>query len=170
MRLYVLAAAGAALTLAACQPAEAPEAPRAEAPAAAAAPAADGAEAFVREIYASLAADGPAPLGEQALWSAATWQAMKTYEAAAPEGYNSDPLCNCQDPAGLAVSELQITPTGATSADAAITITQGEAQTSMVLNLVREAAGWRIDNVSREGDPDFRSELAMWTAEAEAAG
>ena len=168
MRLFLLAAAAATLT--ACQPADAPEAPKTEAPPAAAAGATDGAEAFVRGIYASMAADGPAPLGEQALWSAETWQAMKTYEAAAPEGYNSDPLCNCQDPMDIAVSELSVTSTGAASADAAVTVTQGDAQTSMVLNLVREGEAWHIDNITREGDPDFKSELAMWTAEARAAG
>ena len=173
MRLFVLAAAAA--TLAACQPAEAPEAAKTETPAAAnsadALPTSDdGPEAFVRNVFTSLANDGPAPLGEEGLWSAATWRAMKAYEAAAPEGYNSDPLCNCQDPMGLAIRDLAVTSTGAASADAAVTITQGEAQTSMVLNLVREGESWRIDNITREGDPDFKSELAMWTAEAEGQG
>ena len=168
MRILILAAA---MTLAACQPAETPAAPKAGPPVAES-PAAsdDGAEVFVRTLFTAMANDGPAPLGEERLWSAATWRAMKTYEAVAPEGYNSDPLCNCQDPAGLAIQDLAVTSTGAASADAGVTITQGDAQTSMVLNLVREGEGWRIDDITREGDPSFKAELAQWTAEAQAGG
>ncbi len=170
MRVFILAAA--ALTLAACEPAKAPEPPKAATPAAESAPASpDGAEVFVRGLYTSMAADGPAPLGEEGLWSAAAWRAMKAYEAAAPEGYNADPLCNCQDPAWVAIRDLAVTSTGPANADAAVTITQGDnGQTSMVLNLVREGDSWRIDNITREGDPDFKAELAQWTAEAQAGG
>ena len=166
MRMLVLAAVAA--LLAACQPAEGD---KAEAPPeiAAVVPASDNdPEAFVRGLYAAVDGDGPSALSQEELWSAATWQAMKTYEAAAPEGYNADPLCNCQDPAGVAIRDLSVVSTGAASADAAVTILQGEAQTSMVLNLIREGDGWRIDNITREGDPDFKSDLAEWTAGAEA--
>ena len=87
--------------------------------------------------------------------------------AVAPEGFNVDPLCNCQDPAGLTIRDLTVTETGPDSADAAITTLQGDAQVSQVLKLVREEGSWRIDNITREGDPAFRDELAQWTAEAQ---
>ena len=168
MRILVLAAA---VTLAACQPAETPATPKAAA-LVAESPAAsdDGAEVFVRNLFTGLANDGPAPLGEEALWSAATWRAMKAYEAAAPEGYNADPLCNCQDPVGVAIRDLAVVSTGAAGADAAVTITQGDGQTSMVLHLVHEGDGWRIDYITREGDPSFKADRAQWTAEARAGG
>ena len=92
---------------------------------------------------------------------------IERYWAAAPEGFNVDPLCNCQDPAGLTIRDLTITETGPDSADAAITTLQGDAQVSQVLKLVREEGSWRIDNITREGDPAFRDELAQWTAEAQ---
>lgn len=166
MRMWVLAAVAA--LLAACQPAEATKAETPTESAAVVPASDDGPEAFVRALYAAIDSDGPGALSREALWSAATWQAMKTHEAAAPEGYNADPLCNCQDPAGVALRDLSVVSTGDASADAAVTILQGEAQTSMVLNLVREGDVWRIDNITREGDPDFKSDLAEWTAAAEA--
>ena len=128
-------------------------------------------EAFVRNIYTGMAAGEMAVLGEDArsLWSQAARADIERYLAAAPEGFNVDPLCNCQDPYDLTIRDLAITETGPDSADAAITTLQGEAQVSQVLNLVREEGSWRIDNIRREGDPAFRDELAQWTAEAAAA-
>ena len=41
----------------------------------------------------------------------------------------------------------------------------GSAMTGKV-KLVREDGSWRIDDITREGDPSFRAELEQWTAEA----
>lgn len=174
MRLVSILAvtAAMALGLSACQPADTPETVDAAETAATdvdALPTSDdGPDAFVHNLYTAMANDGPAPLGEEGLWSRAAWADIEAYQATDSGGFNADPLCNCQDPAGVAIRDLAVTQTGADSADAAVTITQGEAQTSMVLNLVREEGGWRIDDIAREGDPDFRAELARWTAEAQA--
>lgn len=126
-------------------------------------------DAFVRNIYSATASGEMAVLGEDArsLWSQAARADIERYLAAAPEGFNSDPLCNCQVTDGLTIRDLVITETGPDSADAAITTLQGEAQVSQVLKLVREEGSWRIDNITREGDPAFRDELAQWTAEAQ---
>ena len=125
-------------------------------------------DAFVRNIYTGMASGELAALNEdgETLWSEAAWAEIEAYRAASPEGFNADPLCNCQDPGGLTIRDLEITETGPDSADAAITTLQGEAQVSQVLKLVREEGSWRIDDITREGDPSFRAELAQWTAEA----
>ncbi|WP_122464617.1 DUF3828 domain-containing protein [Brevundimonas lutea] len=175
---FLAVTAAVAISVSACRPADTqttaggPDAVAADGAAAQSAaviPAsADTAETFVRDLYANLET-GPAPLGVEALWSEAAWAEMEAYQATESGGFNSDPLCNCQDPFQIVIRDLAVTETSPDRADAAVTITQGEAQTSMVLNLIREAGAWRIDNITREGDPTFRDELAQWTAEAEAA-
>lgn len=184
MRTLMIFAAAATLGLAACQPADTTDADATEVAAE------DGMaddemaidspdagvmgdpDAFVRNIYAGMASGELSVLGEdsRSLWSQAARADIERYVAAAPEGFNSDPLCNCQDPDGLTIRDLTVTETGPDSADAAITTLQGEAQVSQVLKLVREEGSWRIDDITREGDPAFRDELEMWTAEAAAAG
>jgi len=126
-------------------------------------------DAFVRNIYGAMADGELAPLGEEGavLWSDAAWADIEAYRAAAPEGFNSDPLCNCQTTEGLTIRDLAVTEAGTDRADAAVTMLQGEAQTSIVLNLLREDGVWTIDNITREGDPTFRDDLAQWTAEAQ---
>lgn len=167
-------AAAASLGLAACEPATTGEAPAADAAATDAAASQDvdmsddGPEAFVQNVYSAMATD--APTMDPSLWSDAAWAEIEAYRALDAGGINVDPLCNCQDPAGISIRDLDVSMTGPESADAAVTTLQGEAQVSQVLNLVRENGVWKIDNITREGDPAFRDELAQWTAEASAAG
>ena len=180
--LTIFAVSASVLGLAACQPADTTEADATETAAADEGMADDemaidspdagvmgDPDAFVRNIYTGMAAGEMAVLSEdsETLWSRAAWADIERYWAVAPEGFNVDPLCNCQDPAGLTIRDLTITETGPDSADAAITTLQGDAQVSQVLKLVREEGSWRIDNITREGDPAFRDELAQWTAEAQ---
>ena len=174
MRLVPLLAVTVACALGACQPAAGPEpVDAAGAPAVptdAASSTQGDAEAFVRTLYTDMANDGPAPLAREGLWSAAAWADMERYQTVALEGFNADPLCNCQDPAGIVVRDLAVTSSGADRADAAVTMTQGDGQTSIVLNLLREGGTWRIDDITREGDPNFRADVTRWTEEAQAAG
>lgn len=178
MRAWILAPA-LVLALSACQPADevadavddGEEVVSTTPDEADVANAGDDPESFVRNIYTGMASGELAALNEEGevLWSQAAWADIEAYRAAAPEGFNADPLCNCQDPDGLTIRDLTITETGADSADAAITTLQGEAQVSQVIRLVREEGSWRIDDITREGDPSFRDELEQWTAEASAA-
>lgn len=122
------------------------------------------AETFVRNLYTGMAAGELEPLGEEGatLWSTAAWTEL---EAARDMGVEvgEDPFCRCQDPTGLTVQSIDVTETGPGRADAEVEIVQGGAQTSLILNLVNENGGWRIDEISQEGEVPFRQSMGMAT-------
>ena len=174
MRLVSVIAA--TFVVAACQPAvtetAAPEADTTEATGSADAAATDAAmpdassdpEAFVRNIYSAMAGGELAPLGEEGevLWTTAAWNDLEAARAIGVE-VGDDPFCRCQDPTGLTVQSVDVTETGPGRADAAVEIMQGGDQTSLTLNLVNENGGWRIDEISQEGEVPFRQSMGMAT-------
>lgn len=166
-----------ALILAACQPA-AEDAAKAETPAATTAQA-DGAEAYVRDLYANYHDDPNVQsgmVGEP--WSARTkalWH--ENFEAAQGVGYlGFDPVCNCQDWMKLYITALNVTPTGPDRADAAVTFVNGEppVTVSQTLKLVREGGNWVIDDIvwgegaTMNGQPNMVEGLIASTAEIKA--
>ena len=169
--MRVVSILAVAALLAACEPAAAPEAAddtaAAEAEAASDETAPDAGsdpEAFVRNLYGAMASGELAPMGEEGevLWSRAAWADVERVQSI-EGGLGYDPVCACQDPADLVIQRLDITETGTDRADAAVELVQGEAQSSLTLNLVREDGAWRIDDITREGDPNLRAELADFT-------
>lgn len=168
--LALTAALGAGL--AACQPAaetttEADAAADAATPADAEAVAAgtEGAEDFVRALYADVADPAFASLsGDDApgVYSASAWaaiQAANERRGSEMGPLDADPLCRCQDPTGMTLQAVTVTQTDVDRADAAVELMQDGAQTSTTLNLLRENGEWRVDNVTPEGDPTMRDEL-----------
>ncbi|WP_426042335.1 DUF3828 domain-containing protein [Brevundimonas sp. TWP2-3-4b1] len=163
--------------LAAC---EAKPAESAAAAAAAATPAqAEGAEAFVRELYASYHDDPNVQSGRtDAVWSARTkalWD--ENFEAAQGVGYlGADPICACQDWLKLQVTSLVVTRTGPDSADAAVVFVNGEPPETVrqTLKLVREDGGWAVDDIvwgaghMLAGEPNMVEGLIASTAEIKA--
>lgn len=164
-----------AAPLAACEakPAEG-AAPTAAAPAQA-----EGAEAFVRELYANYHDDPNVQSGMVGPpWSARTkalWD--ENFEAAQGVGYlGFDPVCNCQDWLRLRITALTVTPTGPDSADAAVTFVNGDPQATVnqTLKLVREGGNWAIDDIvwgqgaTMYGEPNMVEGLIASTAEIKA--
>lgn len=180
----VIAAFAAAASLAGCGPGGESASAKAAAPVVAQAQtgaeagAADGAEAFVRGLYAQYD-DTPLGTGPEAEpWSART-QALwdENAEAAQGVGYlGFDPVCNCQDWFKLSVSALTVTPAGPDRADAVVTFVNGEPATTVTqtLKLVREGGAWRIDDIvwgpgaTMEGEPNMVEGLIASTAEIKA--
>ena len=140
---------------------------------------ADGAEAFVRELYASYHDDPNIQSGRtDAVWSARTkalWD--ENFEAAEGVGYlGADPICACQDWLKLSVTSLVVTPTGPDSADAAVVFVNGEPPETVrqTLKLVREDGHWAVDDIAwgeghvMAGEPNMVEGLIASTAEIKA--
>ncbi|MDP3404501.1 MAG: DUF3828 domain-containing protein [Brevundimonas sp.] len=179
MRKGVMSLVGAALVglaLGACDS----QLAEGDVPAAATASAeAEGAEAFVRELYAAYHDDPNIQSGRtDAVWSARTkalWD--ENFEAAEGVGYlGFDPICACQDWLKLSVTELVVTPTGADSADAAVAFVNGEPPQTVrqTLKLVREDGQWAVDDIVwgaghvQAGQPNMVEGLVASTAEIKA--
>jgi hypothetical protein len=59
---------------------------------------------------------------------------------------DADPVCDCQDDTGLRLTELRVTQSDATHALAKVELGYSEGG-HILLKLVREPRGWRIDDV-----------------------
>lgn len=140
---------------------------------------AEGAEAFVRELYASYHDNPDIQSGRtDAVWSARTkalWD--ENFEAAQGVGYlGADPICACQDWQNLRVTSLVVTPTGPESADAAVVFLNGEPPETVrqTLKLVREDGQWAVDDIAwgeghmLAGEPNMVEGLIASTAEMRA--
>ena len=148
--------------------------------AAAATPAqAEGAEAYVRDLYANYHDDPNVQSGMVgAPWSARTkalWD--ENFEVAQGVGYmGADPICACQDWLKLHVTSLVVTPTGPDSADAAVVFVNGEPPETVrqTLKLVREDGNWAVDDIvwgpghMMAGEPNMVEGLIASTAEMKA--
>ena len=71
---------------------------------------------------------------------------------------DGDPVCDCQDPAGLRARILGLTPGGRASATVRVTLRFGDDGDGrrLTLRLARTAAGWRIADIAT---PDSASLL-----------
>lgn len=69
---------------------------------------------------------------------------------------DGDPVCDCQDPAGLRARILALTPDGRSSATARVEVRFGDDRRLLTLRLARTAGGWRIADVAT---PDSASLL-----------
>ena len=116
------------------------------------------------ELVTDYLAGELSPLGEEgaALWTTAAWADLEAARVLGVE-VGDDPFCRCQDPTGLTVQSVDVTETGPGRADAEVEIMQGGDQTSLTLSLVHENGGWRIDEISQEGEVPFRQSMGMAT-------
>jgi hypothetical protein len=149
-RGLVVAALGMAMVLAGCRKQPTP---------AAASPAPDtaSAEAMIRKIYAAYATDGGKgiELSDPAYFTGSLVEQNLAYQKREREYdgegmIDADPLCQCQDFQGLAVTALTMVPTGAGTMDAKATIKpiKDDPEIShLTLKLVKTAVGWRIDDL-----------------------
>ena len=170
MRHFALIAVVAA-ALAACSDPNASE--PADAPAAAAlAPgrpavyqaATEGAEPFVRAVYAMYeanAAGQPPPPGRDPMYG-------RTFNAAVGADFrqnrgqvpflNFDPVCGCQD-GQVRLTSVAVTPTERFKADAQVAFTVDGQARSQVLKLEQEGQSWKIADVIPAGETSLRDRI-----------
>lgn len=72
-------------------------------------------------------------------------------------GYvDADPVCQCQEPAGMRATVVSVKLQGANKATANVSLRFGESMPRPVrFSLVRTKAGWRIADVSSSDEPSF---------------
>lgn len=130
-----------------------------------------GAEPFVRALYAQYVAGGPrgeqpAP-GQDPLFSR-TLNALIGADFRAANGevptLNGDPICGCQDQADFTIMTLAVAQSEPNAAEATIGFSNlGEAK-NLKLKLVREGVNWKVDDVI-DGETSLHDTL-MTVAEA----
>jgi hypothetical protein len=69
---------------------------------------------------------------------------------------DGDPICDCQDPAGLRATILALRPDGRSAVTVRVEVRFGDDRRLLTLRLARTAAGWRIADVAT---PDSASLL-----------
>lgn len=69
---------------------------------------------------------------------------------------DGDPVCDCQDPAGLRATILALTPAGRSAVAVRVEVRFGDDRRLLTLRLARTPAGWRIADVAT---PDSASLL-----------
>ncbi|WP_333590958.1 DUF3828 domain-containing protein [Brevundimonas sp.] len=132
---------------------------------------AEGAEAYVRALYASYSAGDAAPWSGRRVWSR-RMGALVRRDAELANGdlpyLDADPICDCQDWENLSVRSVALSPVRADgSVEATVRfVNAGEDQTAL-LKLVREADGWRVDDVMNPGHPSLAENLAASNARIE---
>ncbi len=128
---------------------------------AAAPPSGQTAEQFVRAIYASFNAspdDGALGSHRARFFSEGMLRLLKRDEAAIEaEGggvgvIDADPVCDCQDDTGLRLTKLTVTQSDAAHAFAKVELGYKDGG-HVLLKLVREKRGWRIDDVKDDDQP-----------------
>lgn len=129
-----------------------------------AAPAAESPRAFVERLYAGYRDPDYNPLARPERIFAPTLVAeiREDWKLSRDEvGYmDADPLCQCQDAAGLRAAIGDVRPSGRRAAAARVRITFGGTDPrDLRLNLVRTAAGWRVADVATADEPSLLAGL-----------
>lgn len=83
--------------------------------------------------------------------------------------FEADPVCDCQDPAGLRFLSSSVPEYSATEAVAVVhfdfgqgvELTPEDARSRHTLHLQKEAGGWRIDDITNADGWSFRASLAQ---------
>jgi len=75
---------------------------------------------------------------------------------------DADPLCDCQDPAGMRPSVTEAAQTGSAAARVRVALRFGDDSRRLALMLVRTAAGWRIADISGPDEPSLLADLSAW--------
>jgi Protein of unknown function (DUF3828) len=125
----------------------------------------NSAETFVRGIYAEYAQSGPDVTGKKVdqYFTPAVVQLIRHDQASTPRGYvgrlDFDPFCSCQDPDGLKLIGLSITPVSEGKAIARTTLEISGNRIELHLTLAKVSGHWRVDNIAEEGKFDLREIL-----------
>jgi hypothetical protein len=129
-----------------------------------ASPADDTPQAFVHRLYVGYRDPDYSPLARpERIFARPLVEAIRE-DARLSRGevgfMDSDPLCQCQDPAGLSPTVAGIRrPTPAT-AIARLILSFGDTdRRELSLRLVRTRSGWRIADIGTDSDPSLLSDL-----------
>lgn len=130
---------------------------------AAAAPA-ETPRAFIERVYAGYRDPDHDPLARPEQLFAPSLEAAirEDWKLSRDEvGYmDADPLCQCQDAAGLRAEIGDVRASGRKAAAARVRITFGRSDRRVLrLSLIRTAAGWRIADVATADEPSLLAAL-----------
>lgn len=147
-------------------------------PAAAAQEGSDGAEPFVREVFALYNVDeGPWPIDDRVLdqfWTPAMATLIRRDRELSGEDLpylDADPVCNCQDAGDVVVQRVEFAQSPAGGQVATVRFSNFGEATTTVLRLTGGPGAWRIaDVVNTEGYPGLADALAQSNARIEAGG
>lgn len=107
------------------------------------------AERFVRWLYAGVAS-GEIELTSaedaSSVWTTANVRQIAALSDADRAFLTENPLCACRDASGVAVRSVEIIPAGDAAASARVRLS-GAGRAEVELSLVRQADGWRLDDV-----------------------
>jgi hypothetical protein len=130
----------------------------------ASAPAAETPEAFLERVYAGYRDPDYSPLARPGRVFAAPLVAAMRDDRRLSRGevgyMDGDPLCQCQDPAGLRPLVADVRhPTQRTASARILLRFGGDADREVRLQLVRTPSGWRIADVGTLDSPSLLSDL-----------
>ncbi len=139
----------------------------------------EGAEAFVRAVYASYSTDDdaapPMVRGLATVWSDRMNALIRRDQELATEDLpylDADPICNCQDWENLSVRSVRIErDPGLAGRRATVRFVNAGQEETTVLRLTGGPGNWRIDDVLNESDhPGLAAALAESNRRIEAGG
>jgi len=81
---------------------------------------------------------------------------------------DDDPLCQCQDDAGLKSKVVSVTMTGSNAADVVVNLQYPDATQALTLHLVPVNGAWRIYDLSTGDVKSYRADLLKANKEAAA--
>jgi hypothetical protein len=124
---------------------------------------AQSAGAFVERLYAGYRDPDYSPLDRpERLFAPPLVAAIREDARLSSDevGYmDADPLCQCQDPAGLRPEIREIRTSGRNRARIRVALDFGEDHRELRLHMVRTAAGWRIADIATPDDPSLLASL-----------
>ena len=117
-------------------------------------------KAYVERVYSSYHSASFNPLDHPGRYFAPKLVAAIADDARLAGGevgyLDGDPICQCQDPAGLHATVRQVTQQGRDGARVRVSIGfPGEKPRPATFTLVRTKAGWRIADVSSSDEPSL---------------
>lgn len=132
----------------------------------AAAPAAESPRAFVERLYAGYRDPDYDPLARpERIFAPALVAAIREDRKLSRDevGYmDADPLCQCQDAAGLRAAIADARRSGLKAAARVRITLGGSARRDLSLKLVRTASGWRVADVATADEPSLLDSLGRF--------
>lgn len=132
----------------------------------------EGAEPFVRALYAVYVAGGPKdppptpgldPIYSRQM-NATIGADVRLAKGEVPD-INYDPICGCQDQGVFTLDSLAVTQGGPNAADAAVVFTNAGETMHQTLKLVREGPNWKVEDIiDAEGKSLQQATIASITA------
>jgi len=116
--------------------------------------------AYMERIYASYRSANFSPVNHPELYFAPRLRAAIAEDARLAKGevgyVDGDPVCQCQDAAGLHARVIRVASRGSAKALAEVLIDFTDSTARRVkFSLVRTRAGWRIADISSADEPSF---------------